>query len=106
MREKKQENQIKPSRPKSEVWEYFDDCFDGKHVKCTVCEMKGKVAKYTVTDGGTKTLRDHIKNIHKKEWSEMAANEEKSELEKTEDENQPKKIKLDPNQPTIKQQLN
>ena len=80
MREKKQENQIKPSKPKSKVWEYFDDCFDGKHVKCRVCEVKGKVSKYTVTDGGTKTLRDHIKNAHKKEWSEMEVHEEKREL--------------------------
>ena len=45
MKEKKPENQLVPTRPKSDVWKYFEDCFDEKHVKCMVCPAKGVNSK-------------------------------------------------------------
>ena len=53
-------NQVKPLNPKSLVWEFFEDCNEGKHVICVLWEKKKKEQRYIISDGHTTILREHL----------------------------------------------
>ena len=103
-------NRVKPLNPKSLVWEFFDDCNDGKHVFCVLCEKKKKEQRYKISDGQTTSLREHLETKHISEWRDMKQKEgEKSKKEKEEkEERAAKKQKFGPGagQPTIFQAVN
>ena len=48
---------VKPSCPKSLVWQHFDNVMDGQHVFCLLCRAKNKDQRYKITDNNTSSLR-------------------------------------------------
>ena len=50
-----------PRIPKSFVWRHFEDCQNGKQVKCKLCAEKGKEALYVIKDFSTTSVRDHLR---------------------------------------------
>ena len=93
-------------RPKSEVLKFYEDCFDGQHIKCLVCAKKGKTVKYKVAAGCTKTIRDHLENVHRSQWNDLNTGEKGKEAEKAEGENAGNKPRLEASQQTLFQQIN
>ena len=92
---------VKPSNPKSIIWNYFDDCHDGEHCLCKPCNLKGATTKYKVPDGSTKSMRNHLEKEHKAEWLDLKQTEKKRESESAT--SNKKKQKQENNQPTILQ---
>ena len=78
----KDQTRVKPKTPKSLVWNYFDDVFDGAHVFCVICDESGKDTKYKFGDGETSQIRSHVQNVHKAQWLDMKNLEKAKEAEK------------------------
>ena len=76
MRPEKNKMKVKPDKPKSQVWKYFDDCEDGKHVLCLLCKALNRSQKLTSSGGQTSSLRFHLEHTHQKNWQEILAEEE------------------------------
>ena len=103
-------NKVKPMNPKSLVWDYFEDCFDGKHVFCALCQKINKEQRYKVTDSQTSSLREHIETKHIAEWRDMKQQEgeksKKDQKEKEERAAKKQKLGAGAGQPTIFQAVN
>jgi hypothetical protein len=71
-----------PKKPKSKVWKYYGDNFDGQYAHCLICKEKNKTVSIKVMDGSTKGLRVHLKTLHTEEWKDVEQ-EKQEEQEKT-----------------------
>ena len=97
--EQLQEGGVIPRASRSMVWRYYEDCYNGRQVKCKLCAQKGKEAKYVITDHRTTSIRENLMKKHKNEFDDLKAEEE------TCDTKAGKKQKINPKQPTLFQHI-
>ena len=64
-------NAVKPFKPKSKVWPYYEDALDDVHMRCLVCkEKQNRVNLVKAPGGSTSSMIFHHKQ-HKKEFEKF-----------------------------------
>ena len=59
---------VKPLKPKSMIWPYYEDKLDGAHVLCKVCkDQHGREHQVKVPGGSTSSMIFHLRQ-HKNEF--------------------------------------
>ena len=72
---------VKPLKPKSMIWPYYEDKLDGAHVLCKVCkDQHGREHQVKVPGGSTSSMIFHLRQ-HKNEFKKYEADNEDHEKE-------------------------
>ena len=72
---------VKPFKPKSKIWPYYEDVLDGIHVRCLVCKEKQDRNHLVKAPGGsTSSMIFHLKK-HSPEFEKYQEETRIQELE-------------------------